>query len=175
MALVLRWLDEHTPAAPLAAARTLMREYADMPHTVGRWHTADADIAALPHPFVAPAGALLVAHDGDTPAGCGGLLAFADDAVEMKRVYVRDAYRGRGYGERICRALIDRAAAMGYGRLLLDTAPELHAARSLYTRLGFTPIPHYRDGLLDDTLCYSRDLRERHVDACDETPHLGER
>lgn len=159
MTLVLRWLDEYPPAALLAAARTLMREYADMPHTVGRWHTADADIAALPHPFVAPSGAFLAAYDGDTPAGCGALLHFDADAVELKRVYVRNVYRGRGYGERICCTLIDRATVMGYRRLLLDTAPELRAARSLYTRLGFVPVPHYRDGLLDDTLCYSRNLR----------------
>lgn len=157
----LHWLDEHAAPELLALARTLVREYAAMPHTVGRWHTADADIAALPHPFVPPTGALLVACDGDTPAGCGALLEFEADAVELKRVYLRAAFRGRGYGERICRALIARATAMGYGRLLLDTAPELHAARSLYARLGFVPVPHYRSGLLADTLCYSLDLRAR--------------
>lgn len=162
---VLHWLDAHASPALLGAARTLVREYAAMPHTVGRWHTAEADIAALPHPFLAPAGALLVAYDNATPAGCGALLEFDADAVEMKRVYLRDAYRGRGHGERICRALIARATAMGYRRLLLDTAPELHAARSLYTRLGFVPIPHYRDGLLPDALCYALDLPARHVGA----------
>jgi len=158
MTLVLHQVDDHASSALLASARVLMGEYAAMPHTVGRWHTAHADVAALPRPFVAPAGVLLVAYHDDTPAGCGALLAFDADSVEMKRVYLRETHRGRGYGERIVRELIARAAAMGYHRLLLDTAPELQAARSLYARLGFVPIPHYRDGLLADTLCYALDL-----------------
>ncbi len=172
---VLHWLDAQASPALLGAARTLVREYAALPHTVGRWQTAEADIAALPHPFWAPAGALLVAYDDATAVGCGALLELDADVVEMKRVYLRHASRGRGYGERICRALIARATAMGYRRLLLDTAPALHAARSLYTRLGFVPIPPYRDGLLEDALCYALDLPGRPIRAGGDTPGIDAR
>jgi ribosomal protein S18 acetylase RimI-like enzyme len=130
-----------------------------MPHIAGRWHTPAADIDALPHPFTPPSGAMVVAFGAGAPVACGSLLEFAPGIVEMKRVFVRPSARGRGVGEHLCRELIRHARASGYRHVYLDTAPELHGARSMYTRLGFTPIPPYRQGLLPDTLCFSLDLR----------------
>jgi hypothetical protein len=73
----------------IETARLLMREYAALPHVAGRWDVIDADIAALPKPFVAPDGVLLLARLGDEPVGCVGLCALADAIGEMKRLYVR--------------------------------------------------------------------------------------
>lgn len=133
--------------ALLAAARTLMAEYGAMPHIDGRWNTVDADIAALPHPYVAPLGVVLVAMDGDAPLACGALSALEPPAVaEIKRVYVRPEGRGRGVGEAMTRALMDVAKASGYSHVRLDTAPELKAAQALYLRLGFTHCAPYHEG-----------------------------
>jgi putative acetyltransferase len=141
-------------------ARTLVREYAALPHTVGRWPTANAEIAALPRPYLHPRGALLVATDGDNAWGCGALLALETPGhAEIKRVYVRPAARGRGIGEAITRGLFAEAESLGFSTIRLDTAPELVAAQALYRRLGFVPIPHYRDGLLPDALCFERAVR----------------
>jgi putative acetyltransferase len=142
--------------ALLKFARTLMGEYAAMPHINGRWDTAPADIAALPLPFVAPAGVLLVAFDGEAPLGCGALLTLEPGIVEMKRVYVREAARGCGVGESLVRTLLGHADALGCPRVRLDTAPELLTAQALYRRLGFVPIPPYQAGLLPDTLFFER-------------------
>ncbi|MGE3956919.1 MAG: GNAT family N-acetyltransferase [Vicinamibacterales bacterium] len=144
------------PAAHLEAARTLMTEYAALPHTAGRWPTMQADLAALPQPFVAPAGVLLVAWAGALPLACGGLLEREPGIAEVKRMYVRAAARRRGVGEALLRALLEHAGRIGATRVRLDTAPELLAAQALYRRFGFTPIPHYRDGLLPDALCFER-------------------
>lgn len=137
-----------------------MQEYAALPHTAGRWTTVDADLAALPAPFVAPLGTLLVAmRDGDA-VGCGALRTIAPGVGEVKRMYVQPSARGQGVGEALLRALIAAAAAMGLERLRLDTAPELRAAQALYRRFGFTPIPRYRDDLLDDALCFERMVQD---------------
>lgn len=151
----------------VAIARTLMAEYAALPHTTGRWTTAAADIAALPAPYTSPSGVLLVAMrsgsdalDDDASAlGCGGLLALETPGdAEMKRVYVRPSGRGRGVGEAITRELMRFAEILGFRRVRLDTAPELQTAIRLYERLGFIHIPPYKSGLLSDAVCMERSL-----------------
>lgn len=148
-----------------AVARTLMREYASMPHTRGRWLTADADIAALPQPYVPPHGVLLVAFEedsvdepsADNALAVGALGTLATPCIgELKRIYVRPRARRRGLGEAITLALIDWAGSFGFERVRLDTAPELTAACALYERLGFARIAPYKDGLLPDAVCYER-------------------
>ena len=143
----------------LAMARELVGEYAVMPHTLPRWLTAAADLAALPQPFVAPRGVLLVAKQGDEAVGCGALLAYDPPVIaEIKRVYVRPSARGQGAGELIMRALLAEASARGFTRVRLDTAPELLAAQALYLRLGFVPIPQYRSEQLPGDVCFECDL-----------------
>lgn len=149
-------VDAHTSSEPLAHVRTLVAEYAAMPHTAGRWLTVDEDLAQLPHPFVAPQGVLLLALDGDEPVGCGALRAFSAEIGEIKRMYVRPTARGRGVGAQLLDALLAHAARIGYTRVRLDTAPTLHSALALYARAGFTAIPPYRDDLLPDALCFER-------------------
>ena len=157
-------------AEPLARiARVLFSEYAALPHTVGRWPTAAADIAALPAPYVRPAGVLLIAvpvADAAAPIeaaalGCGALAAQDPPGIaEIKRLYVRPTARKHGIGEALMRALIDWADTLGYTRVRLDTAPQLQPAIALYGRLGFTPIGPYRAGLLADALCFERAVRD---------------
>jgi putative acetyltransferase len=160
--ITLRRVSGTAEPALLATVRVLMGEYAAMPHTVLRWTSAAADIAALPYPFQPPHGALFVAMAHEEPIGCGALAGFdAPTIAEIKRVYVRPAARGRGAGDTLMRALLHEATTLGYSRVRLDTAPELYAARALYAQLGFTTIPQYRDGMLPDDPCYEVTLGER--------------
>lgn len=145
-------------AAHAETARTLMTEYAALPHTTGRWPTRLADLAALPEPFVPPRGALLLALAGEDALGCGALVTLEPGVGEIKRMYVRPSARGRGAGTALLEALLERAALMGFGLVRLDTAPELLEAQALYRRFGFVPIPQYRPGLLADALCFERRL-----------------
>lgn len=156
--MIIEVLDREAETAGLAAVRVLMAEYAALPHTVGRWPSMAQDLAALPRPFLPPHGLLLLARTDGEPLGCAGLLALDPEVGEIKRMYVRPSARGRGLGATLLQALLEQAAARGFRRVRLDTAPELQAARALYQRHGFTPIPPYRSGLLADALCFERAL-----------------
>jgi carbonic anhydrase len=84
----------------------------------------------------------LVESDGQV-AGMGGIRALRPGVAEMKRVYVRPEFRGSGLGRAVVERLIADAREFGFETMFLDTSPTLTAARGLYARLGFAPIPPY--------------------------------
>lgn len=133
--------------AQVAAARDAIREYAAGLGVDLCFQGLDAELAGLPGPYAEPEGALLLALVDGQVAGCGALRALTDsdyaDACEMKRVYVRPAFRGLGLGRLLAEHLIDHAVAAGYAVMLLDTLDEMEAARELYATLGFEEIPPY--------------------------------
>jgi len=148
----------------LAIAKGLVREYAALPHVIGRWADPEGDIAALPGRYQPPSGGLWIAIDREEPVGCAILAPLPEPGhCEMKRLYVRPAARGLGIGERLIETVMTTGRAAGYRVMRLDTAPELAAARHLYQRLGFRTIPRYRSDQLADSVCYEVDL----------TPELG--
>ncbi|MEO9214808.1 MAG: GNAT family N-acetyltransferase [Rhodanobacter sp.] len=139
----------------VAIARELFREYAEAIGTDLEYQGFAAELAALPAPYVAPAGALLVAHVGMDVAGCAGLRPLDGHTGEMKRLYVRPAYRGYGLGERFVQAVIDAATRAGYRELRLDTLHSMESAQALYRRLGFVKIPPYGTKYLPGTRFYA--------------------
>jgi ribosomal protein S18 acetylase RimI-like enzyme len=138
-----------SPATPelLAATRAIFREYAEQLGVDLCFQNFDAELAALPGDYAAPQGALLLALVDGEVAGCGALRALADvdypNACEMKRLYVRPAFRRFGIGRLLAQALLDRGVQAGYSNLLLDTLDDMEAARGLYASLGFEEIPPY--------------------------------
>jgi ribosomal protein S18 acetylase RimI-like enzyme len=134
-------------AADFDAAREIFREYAAGLGVDLCFQNFEAELDGLPGDYAAPAGALLLATVDDQLAGCVALRPLADvdysNACEMKRLYVRRAFRRFGLGRMLAQALIDRATAAGYSTMLLDTLDDMEAARELYTALGFVEIPPY--------------------------------
>ena len=129
------------------AARTLFREYADQLGVDLCFQGFDAELAGLPGAYAPPGGVLLLASVDGALAGCGAFrpLPEADypNACEMKRLYVRRAFRRFGLGRLLARHLMDRALEAGYSTMLLDTLDDMEAARHLYVTLGFEEIPPY--------------------------------
>jgi ribosomal protein S18 acetylase RimI-like enzyme len=127
--------------------RGLMREYADALGVDLCFQNFEQELATLPGDYAAPRGALLLATVDGKPAGCVALrpLDSADypNAAEMKRLYVRDRYRGSGLGRELAQAALDAAREAGYSSVLLDTLDDMEAARGLYEGLGFHEIPPY--------------------------------
>ena len=138
-----------TPDTPeqLDAARGLFREYAQDLGIDLCFQNFDAELATLPGDYAEPQGALLLAFVDGGLAGCGAFRPLHDvdyaNACEMKRLYVRPAFRRFGLGRMLAEALIDRAVQAGYSAMLLDTLDDMESARGLYATLGFVEVPPY--------------------------------
>jgi putative acetyltransferase len=136
-----------TRADLLDAARELFSEYAASLQVDLCFQNFAAELAQLPGEYAAPQGALLLAYADDALAGCGAMRPLADvdhaNACEMKRLFVRRAFRRFGLGRLLAQALIERAAAAGYSVMLLDTLDEMESARELYATLGFEEVAPY--------------------------------
>lgn len=106
----------------------------------------DEEMAQFDQLFTLPSGLFLMALEGEEIAGCVGLLRHDDAVAEVKRLYVRPAFRGRKLGQQLIAALFERAQCLGFERLILDAAPPTVAAQHLYRELGFSETaPYYPD------------------------------
>jgi putative acetyltransferase len=147
----------HSPEL-VTLVRGLFREYAEAIGTDLEYQGFSAELAALPAPYIPPHGELLIAHAGAEAAGCVGLRPLDPRTGEMKRLYVRPAYRTSGLGKRLVEAVIDAAHRAGYRELRLDTLPSMASAQALYRRLGFHEIPPYGTKHLPGTRFYALEL-----------------
>ena len=111
-------------------------------------------------PTAADVAVFLVARDDDGAAlGCGGLRVLDDTTVEIKRMYVRPAARGRGLGGELLRALEAEATRLGADRVLLETGRRQPEAIALYERAGYRRVPCFGPYAgVEDSLCYGRSL-----------------
>lgn len=133
--------------AGLAAVRELFGEYAQWlaPFVI---HTTIAEeIASLPQPFAAPHGRLVVAAaPGGEICGCVGVKHHADGECEVKRLYVRPEWRGRGLGRELLVGALDAACALGCSAALVSSIPaHMPEAARMYESVGFAPTRRFED------------------------------
>jgi ribosomal protein S18 acetylase RimI-like enzyme len=128
----------------VAQARALFEEYAASLDFDLHFQNFQEELAGLPGDYAGPHGCLLLAWHGDQVAGCVALRKIEGDISEMKRLYVRPAFRNRGAGKSLARTIIAEARKRGYSRMRLDTVPAMKGAQYLYESLGFKRIPPYR-------------------------------
>jgi len=129
------------------ATREILRDYAGSLAVDLCFQNFEAELAGLPGDYEAPGGMLLLALVDGAVAGCVGFRNLPDvdypNACEMKRLFVRPAFRRFGLGRLLAQALMDRATQAGYSAMLLDTLDDMEAARGLYESLGFVSVPPY--------------------------------
>ena len=134
-------------AEQLDATRAIFREYAQGLGVDLCFQNFETELASLPGDYRAPRGALLLATVDGELAGCGAFRPLLDadyaNACEMKRLYVRPAFRRFGLGRVLAQALLDEARRAGYSVMLLDTLDEMESARELYATLGFEETAPY--------------------------------
>jgi GNAT superfamily N-acetyltransferase len=164
-------------AADVELVRTLMVEYRD--HLANLASTPagaasicidgyEAELAGLPKPYVAPGILLLAVVDGEL-AGCVALkrlyptgpaaeqAAVGALSLELKRLWVRPAFRGLSLGRKLMQAAIDHAQTAGAAAVYLDTVPAaMPEANRLYAALGFEPIERYNDNSVADVVFFRR-------------------
>lgn len=145
--------------ADLDAARRLFTAYAESLDFDLCFQDFEAELDGLPGDYAPPDGALLLAEVDGEPAGCVALRPIEDGICEMKRLYVRPAFRHEGLGRTLARAILEKAQALGYDRMRLDTVRSMTTARHLYASLGFEESEPYYHNPLPDVVYMQRDLR----------------
>jgi len=141
-------LPEH-----IEQTRALFIEYAESLRFSLCFQSFDEELKNLPGAYAAPSGRLLLAQCDQQAAGCVALRKLEADICEMKRLYVRPAYRGKGMGRILVERVIAEARAIGYERMRLDTiASSMQDAVELYRRMGFKEIAPYRENPIEGAL-----------------------
>ena len=128
-------------------ARQLFKEYAAWLEIDLCFQNFEKELADLPGDYATPNGRLLLAYDDNESAGCVALRKIDDGICEMKRLFVRDKFRGQGLGRSLIDAIISEAKDIGYKRMRLDTLPpKMNDAIALYRSFGFKEIkPYYKN------------------------------
>jgi putative acetyltransferase len=142
----IRLLTPDTPEL-LDATRGILREYAASLQIDLCFQNFEHELATLPGDYTPPGGLLLLALVDGAVAACGAFRGLTDcdyaNACEMKRLYVRRAFRRFGLGRALAQSLMTAAQEAGYSVMLLDTLDDMEAARELYASLGFEDVPPY--------------------------------
>lgn len=127
----------------LAAVRGLFEEYAAGLGVDLCFQGFAEELAGLPGRYATPAGGVWLAEVGGELAGCVALRPLSDELAEVKRLYLRPAFRGAGVGRALAEHVLAVAAGKGYRRVCLDTLPSMGGAIALYRSLGFTEVEPY--------------------------------
>jgi putative acetyltransferase len=137
----------------MATVRELFLEYANSLGFSLCFQGFDQELAGLPGKYAPPQGRLLLAELSGKPAGCVALHPLQPEIAEMKRLYVRPEFRGKGVGIALMNAILREAKKIGYQRLRLDTIqPLMSDAIAMYRRFGFYEIAPYRPNPIAGTL-----------------------
>jgi len=141
-----------------AIVEALFREYvASLTEDIS-FQNVDDEFAGLPGKYARPSGVVLIARDGEEAAGAIAYRMVEPGVCEMKRLYVRPAFRGSGLGRELANELIEDARLHGYRTMLLDTLASMQSARALYRDLGFVPVAPYYDNPLPGVMYMALEL-----------------
>lgn len=158
-----------TTPQQIAAVQELMREYLlwvseQFPGTLPTRDVWETELKSLPGIYAPPLGGLFLAIVEDQPSGCAALKPKDETTAELKRMYVRPAFRGQRIGWLLGQKVLHEARAMGYKKVYLDSDAAMKSAHKVYERLGFKNIPapaDYPKELISVSIFMECDLQVR--------------
>ena len=143
----------------IAEAKAIFREYETWLGMSLCFQGFEEELAGLPGKYAPPNGRLYLAYSGDEVIGCIAMREIEPGICEMKRLYLREAARGKGVGNQLIELVIRDAKSMGYEKMRLDTyPPKMGKAVDLYRSHGFYEIPRYYDNPNEDVLFMEKSL-----------------
>jgi putative acetyltransferase len=150
-------LREASAASDIDSVRELFAEYARAVDAPCCFAGLEHEIRELPRGYRL----LLLAVEDEGSAGCVALRELDAETAEVKRLYVRRPYRGRGTGRALIEAAIAAARNAGYARVVLDSLPSMRHALALYRELGFREVPPYLADPTPGATCFELRLQAR--------------
>lgn len=142
----------------LLAVRSLFQEYADSLDFELDFQDFREEMETLPGKYAPPLGSILLARENGETVGCVAVRPLGEDICEMKRLYVKPAYRGKRLGRELALAIIEEAKRLGYKAMRLDTVVAMKEASALYRTLGFQTIYAYCYNPLPDAMYFELKL-----------------
>lgn len=130
--------------------RKLFRAYSESLEIDLCFQNFEEELKDLPGKYAAPEGALFLARVDGESAGCIALRKSSEGIAEMKRLYVRDDYRGLHLGRKLVTLILEEASRMGYQAIRLDTLSTMKEAVGLYQSFGFYDIEPYIYNPIED-------------------------
>jgi GNAT superfamily N-acetyltransferase len=155
-------ITQATTSADIEQARILFKEYEASLGISLCFQNFERELNNLPGDYAPPTGRLLLVREFDQLVGCVALRKLEPDVGEMKRLFVRPAYRNKGLGRVLVEAVIEEARNIGYSHMRLDTLPgRMDRAIELYRSIGFVEIPPYTHNPVDNATFMQLDLTAR--------------
>jgi putative acetyltransferase len=140
--LTIKFIESEGPE--LQTVRELFSEYAEELNENLCFQSFEAELNDPLKKYVQPGGCIILAVDGDNAAGCIALMPLPEQGhCEMKRFYVRPAYRKYGLGRELVERILGFATQHGFKKMKLDTLQKLQPAINLYEHFGFIHTPAY--------------------------------
>lgn len=147
-------------AAEFEAGKGMFREYVDSLDFELSFQDLAGELAIIDQQFNRPTGALLLAYHDNKAVGCSGVRRIDDHTAELKRMYVRDAYKGLRIGVQLLEHSMQAARDLGYQKIRLDTIDTMTRALALYRSFGFYEISAYRFNPLEGAVYMEKDLTQ---------------
>lgn len=138
--------------------KKLFEEYVDSLNVDLSFQDFSKELDTISLQYNKPSGGLLLAFADDLPAGCAGIRRLDDGTAELKRMYIKDEFRGLKIGVALLQRSVDLAKTLGYKKIRLDTLASMTKAQQLYKSFGFYEIDAYRYNPLAGTIYMEKEL-----------------
>ena len=146
--------------ADIEKTKELINEYLAWIDVDLTFQSIDEELDSFPEKYEESDGAFYIAKDGTKVIGCIGLRKIQTGICEMKRLYVKDDYKGSGLGKKLIKTIIEEAKKKGYEKMRLDTLPKMKTAQKLYKEFGFVEVTQYTVNPVDGAVFMEKLLIE---------------